>query len=178
MNLAKFDNQSFSRGASRGKEALWLLVKVLFFLPPWPIPSNFRVSLLKAFGAEVGTGIVIRSGVDISFPWRLTLGNSIWLGEGVRILSLAEVRIGSNVCISQEAFLCTGSHDAASESFDLVVAAIAVNSRSWIAARAFIGPGVEIGADSVVGASAVIMKSLPPGSFAIGNPAIIRRRKE
>ncbi len=153
------------------KEALWLLSKILFFLNPFPWPSGLRVFLLGLFGARVGRQVVIRSGVNITFPWRLTVGDHVWIGEDVLVLSLAPVTLGSHVCVSQRAFLCTGSHDWRRESFDLQVRPIVVEDEVWIAAQAFIGPGTSIGAGSIVCAGTVLMKSIPPQSLAKGNPA-------
>lgn len=153
------------------KEGLWQFCKVLFFQNPIPLPSALRVSLLRAFGANIGFGVIIRAGVNITFPWRLTVGDHVWIGEEVTILSLAPVRIGSNVCISQKAYLCTGSHDHRLETFDLITRPIVVGSGAWVAALAFLGPGVTIGEGSVVGAGSVVMKDVPAGSRVRGNPA-------
>jgi putative colanic acid biosynthesis acetyltransferase WcaF len=173
MRLDLYDNSDFDRGASRLKEALWVLCKCLFFLNPFPWPSFVRVRLLRLFGAQVGRGVVIRSGVNISFPWRLTVGNHAWIGEEVLILSLARVTLGSNVCVSQRAFLCTGSHDWRSEAFDLQTRPIVVEDRVWISAQAFVGPGTFIGSGSVISAGTVLMKTIPSNSFARGNPATV-----
>lgn len=178
MNLEPYTTGGFSRGASPLKEAAWILVRWIFFQLPVPWPSALRAGWLRAFGATVGTGVVIRSEVQISFPWRLRVGDHVWIGEGVRVLSLAEVSIDSHVCISQEAFLCTGSHDHRRASFDLITQPIRIESECWIAARALIGPGVTIGRHSVVGAGAVVMKSIPENSIALGNPAQIKARDE
>ena len=159
------------RGASAWKEAAWLAVKVVFFLAPLPFPSSWRTALLRAFGAKVGRGCVIREGVDISFPWMLEFGDFVWIGGGVRILSLAQILIGSNSCISQEAFLCTGSHNHRVESFDLITRPIIVGEECWVGARAFVGPGVTIGNNSVVAACAVVVRDLPARSLVAGNPA-------
>jgi putative colanic acid biosynthesis acetyltransferase WcaF len=173
MRLDLYDNSAFERGAGRLKEALWVLCKCVFFLNPFPWPSFLRVRLLRLFGAQLGHGIVIRSGVNISFPWRLTVGNHVWIGEEVFILSLAPVTLGSNVCISQRAFLCTGSHAWRRETFDLQTRPIVVEDRVWISAQAFIGPGTRIGSDSVISAGTVLMKSIPNDSLARGNPATV-----
>ena len=52
---------------------------------------------------------MIRANVNISFPWHLSIGDHVWIGEDVGILSLAPVTIESNVCISQRAYLCTAA---------------------------------------------------------------------
>ncbi len=101
--------------------------------------------MLRAFDAKDRKSVVIRANVNISHPWRLAMGDHVWIGEDVGILSLAQVTIGSNVCISQRAYLCTGSHDFRREDFKLKVAPITVHDGSWVAATSFIAPGVEIG---------------------------------
>ncbi len=173
MDLSRYDNSDFDRGAPSWKEALWWLVRGQFFQTVLPWPSSLRTALLRIFGARVGDGVVIRANVNISFPWRLTIGDHVWIGEDVGILSLAEVVIESNVCISQRAYLCTGSHDYRRDDFPLVTRPVTVRAGSWVAAAAFIAPGVEIGAGSVVAAGSVVTASVPPGSVVRGNPAAV-----
>src|SRR5262249_37890426 len=171
MDLSIYNNSDFDRGAPRWKEAGWMLVRFLFFQNAFPWPSSLRCTLLRVFGAKVGRAVVIRVNVNISFPWRLTIGDHVWIGEDVGILTLAPVTIESNVCISQRTYLCTGSHDFRREDFKLQVGRINVGSGSWIAACAFIARGVEIGRDSVVSAGAVVFNNVPPNSLVRGNPA-------
>lgn len=178
MNLRGYSSAGFDRGASAGKEALWWLVKCIFFQNPWPWPSALRVVLLRAFGAQVGDRVVVRGNVNVTFPWRLTLGDDVWIGEEVLILSLARVTIESSVCVSQRAFLCTGSHRFHEPGFDLVTRPITVRSGSWIAAQAFIAPGVEIGAGSMVCAGSVVLENVAPGTIARGNPAAVVLREK
>lgn len=126
---------------------------------------------MRWFGARIGRGVVVRAGVNVSFPWRLEVGDHVWLGEEVMILSLGRVRIGSHVCISQRAFLCTGSHDHRAEAFDLVVKPVEVGERCWVGAGAFVGPGVVLPAGTVVGAGAVVVRSPEGRGVWVGNPA-------
>ena len=133
------------RGASRWTEALWYLTKWVFFLPAIPWPSILKVRLLRAFGASVGTGVVIAPRVNIHMPWKLTLGDHDWIGEEVYLLSLEQITIGSNAVVSQRAFLCTGNHDYKSPTFDYSGRAIHIADGAWIGARSFVGPGVEVG---------------------------------
>jgi len=173
MDLSIFDNSDFDRGAPRWKEALWTLARFVFFQNAFPWPSSLRCALLRAFGAKIGRAVVIRANANISFPWRLVIGDHVWIGEDVGILTLASVTIESNVCISQRTYLCTGSHDFRREDFRLRVAPITVREGSWIAASCFIAPGVEIGPDAIVSAGSVVFESVAPKTFVCGNPAAV-----
>lgn len=175
MDLASYDNSDFDRGAPRWREALWVLVRCLFFQTPLPWPSSLRVALLRSFGARIGTGVVIRANVNISFPWRLAVGDHVWIGEEVGILSLAPVTIGSNVCISQRAYLCTGSHDYLRADFKLLTRPITLHDGCWVAAAAFVGPGVTVGSGAVLTAGTVVMKDVPANALVRGNPAAVER---
>jgi putative colanic acid biosynthesis acetyltransferase WcaF len=173
INLSGYTTGDFQRGASPLKEAAWWLVRALFFQIPLPLPSSLRAALLRLFGAKIGQGVVIRSHVNITFPWRLSVGDHVWLGEEVLILSLAPVVIESNCCISHRAFLCTGSHDFASPSFALRTAAITIREGSWIAASTFISPGVQFGPGSMAAAGSVVLSDVPPRVIVRGNPAAV-----
>ena len=144
IRLDQFDNGGFDRGAGRLTELVWMLVKSFCFQLHFPLPSALRRWLLRCFGAKVGTGVVIRSGVNITYPWRLTIGDHCWIGEDVTILSLAQVSIGDHCCLSQRAFLCTGSHDFNKASFELITKPITIEPHCWVATGAFIAPGTTV----------------------------------
>jgi putative colanic acid biosynthesis acetyltransferase WcaF len=176
IDLAAYTTGDFQRGASPLKEAAWWAVRAVFFQTPIPWPSALRVGLLRIFGAKVGEGVVIRSQVNITFPWRFTAGDYVWIGEEVLILSLAEVVIESNCCISQRAFLCAGSHDFASPAFTLRTNPIRIREGCWVAAGAFIGPGVQVGPESMVGAGSVVVGDVPAKVIVRGNPAVVSKQ--
>jgi putative colanic acid biosynthesis acetyltransferase WcaF len=171
IDLSKFNNVCFFRGAPAWKEGAWWVVRSLLFAPWFPVPSPFKVAALRFFGAKIGTGVVIRSRVNITFPWKLEIGDHVWIGDEVLILSLERVVIGSNVCISQRAFLCTGSHDFVKETFDLITRPITIGDGCWIGAQAFVGPGVTMGPGSRCLAGAVVVKDVPAGTTVGGVPA-------
>jgi len=178
IDLSGYSTGDFRRGASPLKEGAWWMVRALFFLTPLPWPSGLRAALLRLFGAEVGRGVVIRAGVNITFPWRFRAGDHVWIGEEALILSLARVSIESNCCISQRAFLCTGSHDFASPAFTLDTRPITIREGSWVAACAFIAPGVSVGPASMVAAGSFALADVPPGVIVRGNPAVVVKRTD
>ena len=157
IDLSRYDNASFDRGAPLWKEGLWWVVRSLLFAPWFPVPSRLKVAALRAFGAKVGQGVVIRSRVNVTFPWRLEIGDHVWIGDEVIILSLDRVVIGSQVCLSQRAFLCTGSHDFSKETFDLVTRPISIGDHCWIAAQCFVAPGVTLAPGTRCRAGAVVV---------------------
>ena len=169
--------KNLDRGCSVWIESLWYVCKCIFFLSPWPWPSGLKTVLLRLFGAAVGKGVVIKPRVNIHLPWKLAVGDFSWLGEEVFVLNLEEVRIGSNCCISQRAFLCTGNHDFHDVSFAYRNRAIAIEDEAWVGAQVFVAPGVSVGSGAVVTAGSVVLKNLPSAMICSGNPCVpIRKR--
>ena len=99
------------------------------------------------------------------------MGEYSWLGEHVDCYSVDQITIGSQVVVSQGAFLCCASHDISSPIMELTYAPITIQNNSWVAARAFVGPKVTVGEGAVVGACAVVTKDVPPWTVVAGNPA-------
>jgi len=178
VDLSTYNPGGFDRGAGALKEGLWILVSMLLFrLCPLAL-SRPKAFVLRRFGARVGKGVVIKPNVRIHFPWRLTIGDHTWLGEDAWLLNLAPITLGSHVCISQRAFLCTGSHDYKSRGFDLIARPIEVDSGAWVGAAAWVGPGVHIGSHAVLAAQSVAAHDLEPFTIYRGNPAVAARRRE
>jgi putative colanic acid biosynthesis acetyltransferase WcaF len=110
--------------------------------------------------------VIIKPGVRVKYPWRLSIGDNSWLGEDCWIDNLAQVSIGANACISQGAYLCTGNHDWSDPAFGLVVKSIVVGDAAWIAAKALIAPGVSLGEGAVAAAVRFLgrrFEKAPPG---------------
>ena len=99
------------------------------------------------------------------------------LGPDVECYSVASVRLGVDVIVSQYAFLCSATHDYTDPGFKLVKKPIEIEDQAWIGARAFVGPGVKIGKGAVVGATASVYHDVPDWMVVGGNPAkIIKQR--
>lgn len=166
-SLAGFRGEGYSKGRSKWVQALWFAALNLVFYRWW-CPRRFRCTLLRWFGASVGTGVFIRHRVRVHWPWKLTLEDDVWIGEDVWILNLEPVKIGHDSCLSQGVMLCTGSHDATSPTFEYANAPITVGSSAWLAAQSLVLPGVTIGSGSVIAARALVIKDVPEGTTVFG----------
>ena len=177
VDLSAFSTRGFERGAGRFKEAVWLVVsRMLFQWCPFCL-SPLKRLVLRLFGASVGRGVVIKPEVRITFPWKLKLGDYVWLGEECWLLNLAPITIASHACISQRAFLCTGNHDYTAPTFNLITRSIEIGQGAWICAGAFVGPGVTVGSHAALTAGSVAAKDLEPYGIYRGNPASLIKRR-
>jgi putative colanic acid biosynthesis acetyltransferase WcaF len=176
--LDQFDaSKGFSRGRSGLVIAAWYLLKCAFLLSALPWPSGLKVGLLRAFGARIGNGVVIKPRVNVHFPWKLEVGDHAWIGEEVFILNFEPVKIGAHACLSQRAFLCTGNHDYRDPQFSYRNAPVTVGAGAWVGANAFVGPGVTIGAEAVLAAGAVVTRDVPANVIVAGNPVQEKGRR-
>jgi len=176
IRLDRYSASDFDRGRATLVEALWRAFQALLFSSPLP-GSRLRTMLLRWFGARIGTGVVIKPGCRITFPWRLEMGDHVWIGERVWIDNLGEVRIDSHACLSQGAYLCTGSHDWSSPGFDLIVRPIVVEAGAWLAAHCRVGPGVTVGEGAVLALASTTTRDLEPWTIYQGCPAKPVRRR-
>lgn len=152
----------YDKGRGLLWQATWFAVQNLLF-GSWWCPKALRPRLLRMFGATVGENAFIRHNVRVLWPWKLSLGDNTLIGEDVWLLNLERITIGSDVCLSQGAFLCTGSHDRGSADFAYDNGPIEIKSGVWVATQALILRGVTVGTGSVVGARAVVRHDVPAG---------------
>jgi len=176
-DLSLYNNSWYQPGGTV-KRFLWYLINVLFFINPLSILSSIKIILLRLFGAKVGTGVHIKPGVNIKYPWFLEIGNDVWIGENVWIDNLTNVILENNVCISQGAMLLCGNHNYKKQTFDLVVGAILLKEGSWVAAKAVVCPGVTLQTHAILAVNSVASTNLDAYAIYQGNPAVkIRERK-
>jgi putative colanic acid biosynthesis acetyltransferase WcaF len=153
-----------------GRSAWWL-ARVLVFRPTPRCLFAWRRLLLRVFGARIGAGAHVYPSARIWAPWNLEMGAHSCLGEEVDCYSVDRIIIGAHATVSQNAFLCTASHDIADPAMRLVTKPVTIGARAWVCARAYVGPGVSVGEGAVVAACAVAPRDVAAWTVVGGNPA-------
>jgi putative colanic acid biosynthesis acetyltransferase WcaF len=176
VNLSDYDasNREYARsiGASWLKQLLWFLISPLLIQNPFIPFSGMRKWILCMFGASIGKAPRIRPGVRIKYPWKLKMGDHVWLGQDCWIDNITDVKIGSHVCVSQGAMLCTGNHNYRSSGFELMMQPITLEDGVWIGAKSVVAPGVTAYSHSMLTAGSVVTHDMEAYGIYQGNPAV------
>jgi putative colanic acid biosynthesis acetyltransferase WcaF len=166
----------------RGRSGIWCqfwwLVRSCLFATSPQFMYGWRRFLLRAFGAKIGQGVIIRPSVHVTYPWKLTVGDHAWIGDDVDLYTLGEITIGAHAVVSQRSYLCTGSHDPASRTFRIYAKPIVVEEGAWVATDVFVGPGVTVARNAVIGARSSLLKDADPDFVYVGSPARKIKRRE
>lgn len=177
LSLTTFDNTTFDKGASKFKQILWFYTHALFIKTSLIPLMGLKKKILQLFGAKIGSGFVIKPSVHIKFPWKLQLGDNVWIGEHVWIDNLDKVIIGDNVCLSQGALILTGNHDYTLSSFDFKNAPITLENGVWIGAKAVVCPGITCKSHAVLAVGSIATKNLKKYTIYQGCPATEVRKR-
>jgi putative colanic acid biosynthesis acetyltransferase WcaF len=178
VDLRQYNPSWYDRGRPGWLVLLWWLVQAIAF-PLTPHTFNgFRRWLLRLFGAKIGTGVIIRPTARFTYPWKVEIGDYSWIGDDVVFYSLEQIRLGCHCVVSQRSYLCTGSHDIQDPTFELMTSAITIGNGVWIATDCFIGPGVQIGANAVIGARSSVFSNIPAQQVGWGTPARPRYQRQ
>lgn len=171
VDLSSFTAKDFDKGAGLLKQILWYFVNALFVRASWNPFMGIKIALLRIFGAKIGNGLVLKNNVSIKFPWKLTIGNNVWIGEYAWIDNLEKVTIGNNVCISQGALLLTGNHDYTLTSFNYRNAPIVIEDGAWVGAKSVVCPGITMKSHAILTVGSIATKDLEAYGIYQGNPA-------
>jgi putative colanic acid biosynthesis acetyltransferase WcaF len=178
QNLNLYKNPENFRGKSVIIVQLWWLIQASLFKLSPQVMYGWRRFLLRCFGAEIGKGVIIRPSIQITYPWKVTIGDYSWIGDDVVLYSLGEIIIGKNTVISQKSYICTGTHDYSKIDFPILAKKIVIGDECWLATDVFVSPGVTINKGVVVGARSTVIKDLDSNSVYVGSPArFIKKRK-
>jgi putative colanic acid biosynthesis acetyltransferase WcaF len=156
----------------------WSIVRMLLFRPSPAMCNGWRVFLLRVFGTTTTGPVTIDRTVRVEFPWNLRLGRNVVIAHQVIINCMGEIAIGDGTLISQYSHLISGTHDYSSADMRIVRRPIKVGSRVWIAADAFVGPGVTLGDGCLLAARSSAFRDLPAEHVCIGEPARPVHRRE
>jgi putative colanic acid biosynthesis acetyltransferase WcaF len=140
----------------------WAVVELLLVSNPWQISTRIRGAALSAFGARIGSGVILRPRLRVRFPWKLSIGDRSWIGEDVWLHNQDRLTIGSDAVISQGTFITTGSH-AFRTDMALTTAPVVVEDGAWITARCIVLGGSRIGSSAVVTPGTVVRGDVPEG---------------
>ena len=171
-DLSNYPSGELGANVSFVKRILWFFINSLFLQSSFFPMMDFKLWLLRNFGAKIGVGVCIKPSVNIKYPWNLIIGDYTWIGEGVWIDNLGKVIIGSNVCLSQGAMLLCGNHNYKQSTFDLMVGDITIEDGAWIGAQSLVCPGVNVHSHAVLTVASVASSDLEPYFIYRGNPAV------
>lgn len=173
-----FGAPSFSL-ANRMVRAVWSVTWL--FLASWTPPPmhGWRRFLLRLFGARIAPTARVYRSTTVWLPSNLEMGAYAVLGPDVTCYCQAPILLGDFAQVAQGCHLCAGTHDVDDPNFQLITKPIVIGKRAWIAADAFVGPGVTVGEGAVLGARGVTFKNLEPWTIYAGNPVrALRRRRQ
>jgi putative colanic acid biosynthesis acetyltransferase WcaF len=177
-DLESYNNHPYHPGGGTIKRVLWHYINSVIFKTSLLPVYGIKVALLRLFGARIGQQVEIKPCVNIKYPWLLTVGNEVWIGENVWIDNIAMVTIGSDVCISQGAVILTGSHDYKKTTFNLITGTVVLEDGVWIGAKAIVNKGLTVASHAVLTSGSVATKNLEAYSVYQGNPAVKIRDRE
>jgi putative colanic acid biosynthesis acetyltransferase WcaF len=176
-NQDTYTGPSFPLRNRLGRGVWNLVAGLLFRFSPRPF-HGWRSFLLRVFGAKIGRGVHVYPGVQIWAPWNLELGDECGIASGAILYCQGKIKVGCRAVISQGAHLVAGTHDYTQPGFPLVIRPINIGDQAWIAAEAFIHPGITIGKGCVIGARSVVTKDMPAWMICAGHPCKpIKERK-
>jgi putative colanic acid biosynthesis acetyltransferase WcaF len=171
IDLSRAPGERAAWDKPRAVVYLWSAMELLFVTNPWQVSSYVRVKVLRLFGAEIGKGVIFRPRTRVKFPWKLSIGDRSWIGEGVWIHNQDHVYLGSDVVISQETFITTGSHSHRTD-MGLVTTPIRVENGTWVTSRCMVLGGTTLGRSCLVLPMSVVRGQIPANQIVSGNPAV------
>lgn len=171
QDLSSFRVPDTFRGKSKVVTQLWWIVQGTLFNWSPQFMFGWRNFLLRAFGANIGNNVRIRPSVKITYPWKVRIGNYVWIGDDCVLYSLGDITIGNHVAIAHKVYFNTGGHEYDKKTFDIFSKPVVIEDECWITNDVYVAPGVVVGKGTIVSARSSVFKSLPPGKICVGSPA-------
>ena len=146
-----------------------------------------RAALLRQMLGEMGEGVVIQGPVWLHYGVHTKIGRKFFGNFNLTIQDDAEVTIGNNCDFGPNVTIVTPVHPMLAEERRTMIAAdgeerhlcyakpVTIGNDVWMGANVVVCPGVTIGDGCVIGAGSVVTRSIPPRTFAAGNPCRVIR---
>lgn len=140
-----------------------------------------RQTILRQLLGHIGQDSIIEPPFYCVYGQNILIGNHVYLNVLCTIVDCNEVHIGHHVMIGPGVQIYTAAHDLRAEARIQgweVAKAIVIEDNVWLGGSAILLPGVTIGRNAVVGAGAVVTRSVPANVVVAGNPARVIREIE
>lgn len=179
IKLSNYNQDDYDRGKNGFFILLWWVVQGTIFRFSLHNAYNWRAKILRVFGGTVGQDTKIRASSKFHYPWKVSIGDGSWIGDNVQLYSLDRIQIGANCVVSQESYLCTGSHNIKDPHFGLITKPIILKDGAWVASDVFVHPGVTVNEMAVIAARSTVTRDVPANEVHAGSPAkYIKKRFE
>lgn len=153
------------------------LCQALAALSPGAPRAERSDLLARLFGAP--TNAYVTSPFFCDYGSNIELGDNVYFNFNCVILDVAKVIIGSNVLFGPAVQVYTATHPMTVEERRSGLESakpVIVGNDVWLGGGAIVCPGVTIGDGSVIGAGSVVVRDIPAGVFAAGNPCRVVRK--
>lgn len=151
---------------------LWAVVEPVLVTSSLQLSSRVRVTVLRWFGAEIGPGVIMRPGLKVRFPWKLSIGANSWIGERVWLHNQDRLEIGHDTVISQDSFVTTGTH-AVKTDMALVTRPTLIGDGVWVTSRCMVLGGSRIGTSALILPNTVVKGDVPANAVFGAAPATV-----
>ncbi len=150
---------------------LWSIVWIVCYRPSPRIAHAWRALLLRSFGAKLGPHCRFYPASRVWAPWNLSCEDTVIVADGAELYNPAPMVLASHAIVSQGAYLCGATHDYNDPAFPVISFPMRLGRYAWVAARACVSPGVNLGDGAILGLASVATKDLEPWSIYAGIPA-------
>ena len=141
--------------------------------------DDLRASLLRELLGSMGTNVLIEPSFSCDYGSTIHIGNDVAINFNCVILDSTTVRIGDHVLFGPSVQIYTAHHPVSPvdrlRGLELA-SPVTIGENVWIGGGAIVCPGVTIGAGTTIGAGSVVVRDIPAGVLAVGNPCRVVRR--